>query len=107
MKVDFEKAYNTVSWRYLKDMTRRMGFSNTWIKWMSVSVFNNSMSVKEVPQWWPEVVVLWWWTGGLGGLAVGSFLFWCLSDRMHFVSSSVRVLLVRGGGALVLALHEF
>jgi hypothetical protein len=31
MKVDFEKAYDTVNWRYLEDMMRNMGFADIWI----------------------------------------------------------------------------
>ncbi|MCI19944.1 LINE-1 reverse transcriptase like, partial [Trifolium medium] len=45
MKVDFEKAYDTISWSYLEDMMRRMGFSDIWIKWMRACIFNSSMSI--------------------------------------------------------------
>ncbi|CAJ2661734.1 unnamed protein product [Trifolium pratense] len=45
MKVDFEKAYDTVNWRYLEDMMRRMGFPDIWIRWMRTCIFNSSMSV--------------------------------------------------------------
>jgi hypothetical protein len=43
--------------------------------------------------------------GGLGGLAVVSFLLWCLLDRTRSISGSVRVLL-GGGGAPVLELPK-
>ncbi|XP_068475067.1 uncharacterized protein [Phaseolus vulgaris] len=33
LKVDFEKAYDSVRWEYMYDMLDRMGFHNTWIKW--------------------------------------------------------------------------
>ncbi|MCH98246.1 RNA-directed DNA polymerase (Reverse transcriptase), partial [Trifolium medium] len=45
MKVDFERAYDTISWSYLEDMMKRMGFSNIWIKWMRACIFNSTMSV--------------------------------------------------------------
>jgi hypothetical protein len=45
MKVDFEKAYDTVNWRYLEDMMRNMGFADIWIRWMQACIFNSSMSV--------------------------------------------------------------
>ncbi|GAU44256.1 hypothetical protein TSUD_400020 [Trifolium subterraneum] len=45
MKVGFEKAYDTVNWRYLDDMMRNMGFTDTWIRWMRACIFNSSMSV--------------------------------------------------------------
>jgi hypothetical protein len=44
-KVDFERAYDTVSWRFLERMMVKMGFSECWIKWMRACIFNSSMSV--------------------------------------------------------------
>ena len=32
-KVDFEKAYDSVSWQFLFYMMRRMGFHDRWIGW--------------------------------------------------------------------------
>jgi hypothetical protein len=37
-KVDFEKAYDTVSWRFLERMMEKMGFSEGWLKWMRAEV---------------------------------------------------------------------
>ncbi|CAJ2631177.1 unnamed protein product [Trifolium pratense] len=45
LKVDFERAYDTVNWDYLSFMMKRMGFSQGWMKWMRACVFNSSMSV--------------------------------------------------------------
>src|SRR3954469_17016868 len=44
-KVDFEKAYDKVSWNYLRYLFRRMGFGLKWIRWMEMLVFNSNMSV--------------------------------------------------------------
>ncbi|GKV09903.1 hypothetical protein SLEP1_g21337 [Rubroshorea leprosula] len=33
-KIDFEKAYDKVSWRFLDFMMQKMGFSNSWRKWI-------------------------------------------------------------------------
>lgn len=33
-KVDYEKAYDFVSWEFLTYMMRRMGFCNKWIQWI-------------------------------------------------------------------------
>ncbi|GKV25593.1 hypothetical protein SLEP1_g35004 [Rubroshorea leprosula] len=33
-KIDFEKAYDKVSWRFLDFMLQKTGFSNTWRKWI-------------------------------------------------------------------------
>ncbi|XP_068484993.1 uncharacterized protein [Phaseolus vulgaris] len=34
LKVDFEKAYDSVRWDFLYDMLHRMGFHNVWISWI-------------------------------------------------------------------------
>ncbi|KAK2369401.1 hypothetical protein QL285_082539 [Trifolium repens] len=44
-KVDFEKAYDTVSWRFLERMMVKLGFYEGWLKWMRACIFNSSMSV--------------------------------------------------------------
>ncbi|KAK2370479.1 hypothetical protein QL285_083528 [Trifolium repens] len=38
LKIDFSKAYDKVEWSYLKGVLERMGFSETWIKWMMLCV---------------------------------------------------------------------
>jgi len=45
LKVDFEKAYDFVNWKYLKYMLKRMGFGQRWLAWMEACVFISSMSV--------------------------------------------------------------
>lgn len=45
LKVDFEKAFDSVSWKYLEYMLNWMGFHEKWIKWMRACVFSSSMSV--------------------------------------------------------------
>jgi len=57
-KVDYEKAYNSVSWEFFIYMMSRMGFCSKWIKWMEgclksafVSVLvNGSPSSEFFPQ---------------------------------------------------------
>jgi hypothetical protein len=44
-KVDFARAYDTVSWSFLERMMIKMGFSDVWMKWMRVCIFQSSMSV--------------------------------------------------------------
>jgi len=57
-KVDYEKAYDSVSWNFLLYMIRRMGFCSKWIRWMegclksaSISILvNGSPSHEFIPQ---------------------------------------------------------
>lgn len=44
-KVDFEKAYDKVSWHFLRFMLISMGFGEEWLKWLEAMVFNSHMSV--------------------------------------------------------------
>ncbi|XP_058759850.1 uncharacterized protein LOC131633146 [Vicia villosa] len=45
LKVDFEKAYDSVSWNFIRFIMDRMGFSKRWMKWMEACVFTSHMSV--------------------------------------------------------------
>jgi len=54
LKVDFEKAYDSVRWEFLYDMLHRMGFHCRWIKWIrgclqsaTVSVLVNGSPTEE------------------------------------------------------------
>ncbi|MCH91218.1 LINE-1 reverse transcriptase like, partial [Trifolium medium] len=44
-KVDFERAYDTVSWYFLKRMMIKMGFLEGWLKWMRACIFDSLMSI--------------------------------------------------------------
>lgn len=45
MKVDLEKAYNSVSWEFLDYMFIRIRFNDVWRIWIKACVFSSSMSV--------------------------------------------------------------
>jgi len=54
MKVDYEKAYDSVRWSFLYDMLLRLGFHSTWVKWVrgclesaTVSVLVNGSPTEE------------------------------------------------------------
>jgi len=54
LKVDFEKAYDSVRWEYLYDMLHKMGFHNKWVMWIrgclesaTVSVLVNGSPTEE------------------------------------------------------------
>ncbi|GKV27402.1 hypothetical protein SLEP1_g36575 [Rubroshorea leprosula] len=44
-KVDFEKAYDRVSWAFLDYMLKRMGFNHVWCQWMKECMHSASISV--------------------------------------------------------------
>lgn len=44
-KVDFEKAYDKVNWGFLMYMLKRMGFGETWVRWMEALIRNSWMSI--------------------------------------------------------------
>jgi hypothetical protein len=45
LKVDFEKAYDSVEWSFLDYMLGRFGFGDLWRQWIRACVFCGSMSV--------------------------------------------------------------
>ncbi|WJX66218.1 hypothetical protein P8452_50797 [Trifolium repens] len=45
LKVDFEKAYDSVSWDFLDYMLGRFGFGLKWRAWMKMCVCNGNLSV--------------------------------------------------------------
>ena len=74
-KVDFKKAYDSVSWQFLLYMMGRMGFHDKWISWIkgcltSASIFilvNGSPTSEFKPQrglrqgiLWPPCCLSWW-----------------------------------------------
>lgn len=40
LKVDYEKAYDSVSWNYLGFLFIKMDFGDKWISWMEACMFN-------------------------------------------------------------------
>ncbi|MCH96040.1 RNA-directed DNA polymerase (Reverse transcriptase), partial [Trifolium medium] len=45
LKVDFEKAYDSVDWGFLEYMLRRFGFGEKWIEWIRACVFAGNLSI--------------------------------------------------------------
>jgi len=45
LKVDYEKAYDSVRWNFLYDMMRRMGFHSKWIAWIRGCLESTTISV--------------------------------------------------------------
>ncbi|KAL9660601.1 hypothetical protein QQ045_025418 [Rhodiola kirilowii] len=56
LKLDFKKAYDSLSWEYLDSVQERMGFGAKWRKWMKecystaqLSILINGSPTKEIP----------------------------------------------------------
>jgi len=45
VKVDYEKAYDSVNWDFLYHMMERMGFCDRWISWVKECLGSSSVSV--------------------------------------------------------------
>jgi hypothetical protein len=45
LKVDFEKAYDSVDWGFLEYMLQRYGFCRKCIEWMKACGFSGNLSV--------------------------------------------------------------
>jgi len=45
LKVDFEKAYDSVSWAFLYDMLQKLGFHSKWIAWIRGCMESTTVSV--------------------------------------------------------------
>ena len=46
LKLDFEKAYDKISWEFLSDCLRHRGLCGDWCKWIKVVVTSGTLSVK-------------------------------------------------------------
>jgi hypothetical protein len=45
LKVDFEKAYDSVDWGFLEYMMRRVGMEEKWVRWMKACIFCGNISI--------------------------------------------------------------
>jgi hypothetical protein len=46
LKLDFEKAYDKVSWAFLLECLRIRGFNKIWCSWIKQTLFGGTVSVK-------------------------------------------------------------
>lgn len=45
LKLDFEKAYDSIDWRFLEAVMKEMGFRRRWLQWISSCIRTVTMSV--------------------------------------------------------------
>jgi len=45
IKVDYEKAYDSVRWVFLYDMMLRLGFNDKWVMWIKGCLESTLMSI--------------------------------------------------------------
>lgn len=46
LKLDYEKAYDRVSWEFLFEMLESRGFGSKWISWIKKLLFQGTFSVR-------------------------------------------------------------
>jgi hypothetical protein len=46
LKLDYEKAYDQVSWHFLEEMMSTRGFGNRWREWVMALVKNGSIAIR-------------------------------------------------------------
>lgn len=45
LKLDFEKAHDSISWDFLNYMMDRMGFGTRWLWWIKACIFLGAISI--------------------------------------------------------------
>lgn len=46
LKLDFEKAYDKISWKFLEDCLKQRGFDEKWCQWVWAIMTSGTLSVK-------------------------------------------------------------
>ena len=46
LKLDYEKAYDRVSWDFLKEMLLSRGFGNKWVDWVISTIHQSTFQVR-------------------------------------------------------------
>lgn len=87
LKLDFEKAYDTVNWNYLTQMLESFGFGSTWTKWVKGCISSTRVSVlvngSPSPEFCPQ-------KGLRQGDPLSSFLFNVVVEGLNILISRAK-----------------
>ncbi|GKE10802.1 putative RNA-directed DNA polymerase, eukaryota, reverse transcriptase zinc-binding domain protein, partial [Tanacetum coccineum] len=103
-KVDFEKAFDTVSWKYLDFMLHSLGFGLTWRSWIKACLESSRTSVLINDGPTSKFNVR---RGLRQGDSLSPFLFIIIMEGLHVaISDSTRQGLIRGIGVSSEEVHH-
>lgn len=78
-KVDFEKAYDSMRWKFLYYMLSRLGFCDLWIKWIKGCLESASLSVLVIGSPSEKIVMQ---KGLHQGDSLAPFLYLCVAKGL-------------------------
>ena len=45
LKLDISRAFDSISWAFLFEVLRKMGFGSTWLKWLEIALSTSSTRI--------------------------------------------------------------
>lgn len=94
LKLDFEKAYDSINWEFLFSMLSNFGFGSKWINWMKECVSTARISIlvngSPTPEFSPQ-------RGLRQGEPLSPFLFNIVAEGLNILlSRAVQIGLIKG-----------
>lgn len=87
LKVDFEKAYDSVDWCFLLHMLENMGFGQKWCKWIKACLKSSTISVLVNGSPTKEFCME---RGLRQGDPLAPFLFLVVAERLNIIMSEAK-----------------